>query len=114
MLLSFRVENHKSILDEQQLLLTPTYEDGVPENADWEAATVAGVFGANASGKSNLLHALDFMRDTVRWSMSRSEPGSGVAREPFALDSTSRAEASACRRSDALRGSSHLRLRHRR
>lgn len=95
MLLSFRVENHKSILDEQQLLLTPTYEDGVPENADWEAATVAGVFGANASGKSNLLHALDFMRDTVRWSMSRSEPGSGIAREPFALDAVSRAEPSA-------------------
>lgn len=94
MLLSFRVENHKSIRDEQQLLLTPTYEDAVPEDAGWEACSVAGVFGANASGKSNLLHALDFMRETVRWSMSRSEPGSGIAREPFALDPTSRAEPS--------------------
>ena len=95
MLLSFRVENHKSIRDEQQLLLTPTYEDAVPEGADWEACSVAGIFGANASGKSNLLHALDFMRETVRWSMSRSEPGSGIAREPFVLDPTSRAEPSA-------------------
>ena len=94
MLLSFRVENHKSIRDEQQLLLTPTYDDAVPEDADWEACSVAGIFGANASGKSNLLHALDFMRETVRWSMSRSEPGSGIAREPFALDPTSRVEPS--------------------
>lgn len=94
MLLSFRVENHRSIRDEQQLLLTPTYEDAVPEGTDWEACSVAGIFGANASGKSNLLHALDFMREIVRWSMSRSEPGSGIEREPFALDSTSRAEPS--------------------
>lgn len=86
MLLSFRVENHKSIREEQQLLLTPTYGDAQPESADWEAVTVAGVFGANASGKSNLLDALSFMRDTVRWSMSRGEPGSGIHREPFALD----------------------------
>jgi AAA15 family ATPase/GTPase len=86
MLLSFRVENHKSIREEQQLLLTPTYDDAQPESADWEAVTVAGIFGANASGKSNLLDALSFMRDTVRWSMSRGEPGSGIHREPFALD----------------------------
>lgn len=86
MLLSFRVENHKSIREEQQLLLTPTYDDARPEAADWEAVTVAGVFGANASGKSNLLDALSFMRNTVRWSMNNGEPGGGIRREPFALD----------------------------
>ncbi|MEU3141901.1 ATP-binding protein [Nocardiopsis alba] len=86
MLLSFRVENHKSVRHEQQLLLTPTYEDAHPENADWEATTVAGIFGANASGKSNLLDALVYMRDTVRWSMSTGEPGGGIARSSFALD----------------------------
>ena len=86
MLLSFRVENHKSIREEQQLLLTPTYDDARPESADWEAVTVAGVFGANASGKSNLLDALSFMRNTVRWSMNNGEPGGGIRREPFALD----------------------------
>ncbi|MFE9243211.1 ATP/GTP-binding protein [Nocardiopsis sp. NPDC006938] len=86
MLLSFRVENHKSIREEQQLLLTPVYDDARPESADWEAVTVAGIFGANASGKSNLLDALVFMRDTVRWSMNNAEPGGAIRRQPFALD----------------------------
>ncbi|MEU3015843.1 ATP-binding protein [Nocardiopsis sp. NPDC007018] len=94
MLLSFRVENHKSIREEQQLLLTPVYDDARPESADWEAVTVAGVFGANASGKSNLLDALAFMRDTVRWSMNNAEPGGGIARVPFALDTESASEPS--------------------
>ncbi len=94
MLLSFRVENHKSIREEQQLLLTPVYDDARPQEADWEAATVAGVFGANASGKSNLLDALSFMRDTVRWSMSRNEPGSGIQRHPFKLSADAREEPS--------------------
>ncbi|WP_017613057.1 AAA family ATPase [Nocardiopsis salina] len=77
-MLSFRLENHKSVRDEQQLLLTPAHEDARPENADWEASTVAGLFGANASGKSNVLEALVCMRDTVRWSMNNSEPGTGA------------------------------------
>lgn len=94
MLLSFRVENHKSVRDEQQLLLTPAYEDARPENAGWEASTVAGVFGANASGKSNVLNALVYMRDTVRWSMNNSEPGGGVARTPFALSAEAGSEPS--------------------
>lgn len=52
-LLSFRVENHESIREEQQLLLTPTYGDARPESADREASTVAGIFGrllCSASG----------------------------------------------------------------
>jgi hypothetical protein len=93
-LLSFRVENHKSIREEQQLLLTPVYEDGHPEEADWEASTVAGIFGANASGKSNVLDALSLMRETVRWSMRENEPGSGMRRQPFALDSEAEGEPS--------------------
>lgn len=94
MLLSFRAENHKSIREEQQLLLTPVYDDARPQEADWEATTVAGVFGANASGKSNLLDALSFMRDTVRWSMSRNEPGGGIQRHPFKLSADAREEPS--------------------
>lgn len=94
MLLSFRVENHKSIRDQQQLLLTPVYDDARPRTADWEASTVAGIFGANASGKSNLLDALAHMRDTVRWSMRDNEPGAGMRREPFALSRQARGEGS--------------------
>lgn len=94
MLLSFRVENHKSIRDEQQLLLAPVYDDARPQEADWEATTVAGIFGANASGKSNILDALSFMRDTVRWSFRDNEPGKGFRRFAFGLDMESEAEPS--------------------
>ena len=94
MLLSFRVENHKSIRDEQQVLLTPVYDDATPEEADWEALTVTGIFGANASGKSNVLDALGLMQETVRWSMRDNEPGGGVRREPFALSNEAAEEPS--------------------
>jgi hypothetical protein len=80
MLRSFRVANHKSIRDEQELLLVPAYDKSRP------ALPVAAVFGANASGKSNLLDALSFMRSAVRTSFAGWEPGGGVPRRPFRLD----------------------------
>ncbi|MDG4837155.1 hypothetical protein O7631_11575 [Micromonospora sp. WMMD967] len=58
MLLSFRFANHRSFRDEQQLNLTPAYRSDEHE----QAVRVVGVFGANASGKSNCLDALGFMR----------------------------------------------------
>ncbi|BCL16133.1 AAA family ATPase [Micromonospora sagamiensis] len=82
MLLSFRFANHRSFRDEQQLNLTPVYRSGdEPE----QAVRVAGVFGANASGKSNCLHALLFMRQFVLFSDREVEPGLGIKREPFRL-----------------------------
>ncbi|MEL3946825.1 AAA family ATPase [Streptomyces sp. LNU-CPARS28] len=47
---------------------------------------VAGVFGANASGKSNLLRALFDMRDAVRTSFADWATHAGVPRQPFKLD----------------------------
>lgn len=82
MLLSFRFANHRSFRDEQQLNLTPVYRStGESE----PAVRVVGIFGANASGKSNCLHALSFMRRLVIFSDREVEPGLGVAREPFRL-----------------------------
>ena len=46
MLRSFRVANHRSIRDEQELLLMPAYDKQRP------VVPVAAVYGANASGKS--------------------------------------------------------------
>jgi len=86
MLLSFRTANHRSLRTEQQLLMTPQYADGSPEGADWSAVPVAGVFGANAAGKSNVVDALDYMRSMVVGSHRESEPEAGVHRHPFALD----------------------------
>lgn len=80
MLRSFRVENHKSIRDELELVFAPQYDKSrlvVP---------VTAIFGANASGKSNLLDALRWLQDAVRHSYASWEPGAGVPRAPFALD----------------------------
>ncbi|MEU8798905.1 ATP-binding protein [Spirillospora sp. NPDC048819] len=94
MLLSFRAANHRSLRSEQQLLLTPVYASDQPDDAPWEALTVTGIFGANASGKSNVLDAFQYMANLVRWSFRENEPGGGIERHPFALDEGMLAEPS--------------------
>lgn len=80
MLLSFRFQNHRSFRDEAQLNLLPVYAPKDP------ATPVVGVFGANASGKSNLISALAFMSSLVGRSDRDVEPGLGLRRHPFRLD----------------------------
>lgn len=80
MLRSFRVTNHKSFRDEAELLMLPAYDK------TRLTTPVAAIFGANASGKSNLLDALRWMQTAVRESYARWEPGAGVPRTPFRLD----------------------------
>src|SRR5215470_8218216 len=77
---SFRVANHRSIRDEQELLLLPAYDK------HRAVVPVAAIFGANASGKSNLLNALRFVQTAVRSSYAEWEPGGGIPRQPFRLD----------------------------
>ncbi|MTK03595.1 ATP/GTP-binding protein [Micromonospora sp. CP22] len=87
MLLSFRFANHRSFRDEHQLNLTPVYGDGTEAGEPApQAVQVVGIFGANASGKSNCLGALGFMRQMVVESDRAVEPGVGLSREPFRLD----------------------------
>lgn len=88
MLLSFRFSNHKSFRDEQQLNLTPVYDDNGDSHDEsaLEAVAVAGIFGANASGKSNVIGALSYFSNLVRWSDRDSEPDGGITRHPFRLD----------------------------
>lgn len=92
MLIQFRVENHRSLRDEQTLSLTAA-SIGDPKDprllhsvavSDSLLPAVA-IYGANASGKSNVLHALGFMRNAVVDSYRFWEPDSGVPSEPFAL-----------------------------
>jgi hypothetical protein len=85
MLLSFRFANHRSFRDEQQLNLTPVY-DAEDEQVPASAVPVAGIFGANASGKSNVIGALTYLRSMVSSSDRESEPGVGPRRDPFRLD----------------------------
>ncbi|GAA2633172.1 AAA family ATPase [Paractinoplanes durhamensis] len=79
MLRSFRVSNHRSLREEQTLLLMPQYE------ARGTVVPVTAVFGANASGKSNILDALSWMRSAVLDSFRVWEAGSGVPRVPYRL-----------------------------
>ncbi|MFD5617297.1 ATP/GTP-binding protein [Streptomyces yangpuensis] len=95
MLLSFRVANHRSIRDEQELSLVATEfnertarETGT--RSDGKSVSVlpaVGIFGANASGKTNILDAMRFMRRAVLESLADwdREPDVPVPREPFAL-----------------------------
>jgi hypothetical protein len=94
-LLRFRVANHRSIRDECELsLITTANGDGGPardtglrhKDRPVVAMPVLGVFGANASGKTNLLSALTHMRQAVRLSFADWAKDPEVPREPFKLD----------------------------
>ncbi|GJO37388.1 hypothetical protein NJB1604_02080 [Mycobacterium marinum] len=75
MLLAFRAENVRSFRDpiELSLYATSLAEDGVPREIPRRedgrgfahVLPVAAIFGANASGKTNLLRAMADMRDLV-------------------------------------------------
>lgn len=86
MLLSFRFANHRSFRDEQQLNLVPVYDSEHDPHHEMSAVPVVGVFGANASGKSNLVNALTYMRLLVGRSDRDVEPGVGLERRAFRLD----------------------------
>ncbi|MFD7155332.1 ATP/GTP-binding protein [Kribbella sp. NPDC059898] len=55
---------------------------------------VAAVYGANASGKSTVLDALNFVRDAVRDSYQRWSPTGPIPRTPFLLDDAARSKSS--------------------
>lgn len=87
MLRSFRLSNHRSFHGEQELLLRPAYDRARA------VVPVAAVYGANASGKSNLIGGLRFMAHLVRTS-PLSEPGTGIPRQPFRSDGEGEGEPS--------------------
>lgn len=91
MLIQFRVENHRSLRDEEVLSLVATSDKtGVhvlrPEGLGEVLVPVVAIYGANASGKSNVLRALDFMRRAILESQRRWDVD-GTPRDPFLLSS---------------------------
>lgn len=97
MLLEFRVRNYRSIRDEQALTLiasgdkelatthlAPTGLKSAPH-----ALRTAVVYGPNASGKSSLLRALDYLRAVVAESATVIQPGQTYNVQPFKLDAAS-------------------------
>ena len=92
MLLRFGVENHLSIRDRQELTLTaakrvkrtgPTKP--VPILGE-TAVPVAALYGANASGKSNLIDAVQMMHSHIEKSHKALNAEDTIPRHPFLLD----------------------------
>ena len=95
MLLRFGVENYLSIRDHQELVLTAAKRirrSGivvpVPILRE-DALPVAVIYGANASGKSNLVAAIGAMRDHIVMSHKSLDAGDPIPRHPFLLDQAS-------------------------
>jgi uncharacterized protein len=99
MLLQFSIQNFRSIRDKQTLSLAATRIDGssgVIPLANWGHGVlrVAAVYGANASGKTNVLRGLSFVQFAVLKSQSGWKPDQGVPRQPFQLDTISASDPS--------------------
>ena len=115
-LLSFRAANVRSFREqfEFSMLGTRVSEQSVVRQVAWKRTgsplsvlPAAGIFGANASGKSNLLRAMDDMRAHVLHSFRSGSPTGGVPRRPFMLDPGSRNAPSVFEVDLVLRGVRH-------
>lgn len=88
-LLSFTVRNHRSIRDEVTLDLTrPSLRTLQPRNGRWydHVFPIAGVFGANATGKSAVLDAFLYAHSAVEASSTTWQASPRMVRAPFLLD----------------------------
>jgi len=95
MIIRFSVENFLSVRDEQTLsLVASNREKQHPENV--QVVDIPGlkgidllksvvIYGANASGKTNVIQAMDFMRSTVLKSFDL-KPDAKFPLSPFRLD----------------------------
>lgn len=104
MLIQFNFKNFKSFRDEVSLDLTATkimeHEDHVTEAANDKLLKVAAIYGANASGKSNVYDAFEYMTYYVDESFKfgdeeerRRKSGDSYQKvTPFLFDGNSRNE----------------------
>lgn len=92
MLIQFLVSNYASIKDEQILSMEPSndneHEENVVNKGQYTALNLAAVYGANASGKSSLFHAITMALNILRHSSSMqvNEP---IPVIPFKFDTDS-------------------------
>lgn len=91
MLLRFSVRNYRSLATEQEVVLTATNLDDSArglihvENFKHDVLPVIVMYGPNASGKSNMLKALNFMIAGVRGSHAAAGAGKKIARKKYLL-----------------------------
>lgn len=89
LLLEFVFSNHRSFRDEACLSMRAaednTHGDALVDFAEYKFLRSALLFGANGSGKSNVIDALCFVRDLVCTSVYNL-PGAGIRCRPHPLD----------------------------
>ena len=101
MLISFKVKNFRSFHQEQTFSMQAYERHGLGLNTHaWATQRAdipyvlknAVIFGANASGKSNFLKAIQFMKGFVLQSVTVANPGVEANLVPFLLNEDSRKE----------------------
>lgn len=93
MLVEFSVANYRSINEQQTMSLVASAAKELraknvvsataPATPDLLRSAV--IYGANAAGKSNLVHALNFMRDLVVNSAQKGQRGDEIRLPPFLM-----------------------------
>ncbi|MEQ9553479.1 MAG: ATP-binding protein [Coleofasciculus sp. G3-WIS-01] len=94
MLVEFSVENYRSFKERQTLSMVASEDEAMlssnsfpmPRTKDLRLLTSAVIYGANASGKSNLLRAMQTLRNIVVSSASRMQKRDKFDVQPFLLD----------------------------
>jgi AAA15 family ATPase/GTPase len=99
MLIEFKVANYRSIHAEQTLsMVASNCSDELPQNLipcdlpgmkGTRLVKAIALYGANASGKSNVLAAMRFFAEFVRDSAMKLQPGAPTGTQPFKLDPAS-------------------------
>lgn len=90
MLLQFSCSNYKSI--KNKIIFSAiagsdtTFEEGLKPFSNFRVIPSAVIYGANGSGKSNFISALEFMRNLVSESINH-QPGQGIFQAPHKLNS---------------------------
>lgn len=90
MLLQFSVTNHRSIKDTAIISLKASTDKSLSDclispDEKKQLVPVLALYGANAAGKSNVLHALLLMRGMVCGRYAKLLKGESLPQEPFAF-----------------------------
>ncbi len=91
MLIDFTVENYKSIKDSMTFTMEATaikdHSENIFKDGKKTLLKSAVIYGPNASGKSNLLNAMNFMRHFIENSATEYKKSDKIDVEPFKLNS---------------------------
>lgn len=90
MLLQFSVTNHRSIKETAMISMKAAADKTMKKNlispdGKKELVPVMAIYGANAAGKSNVIHALLLMREMICGNYAKPLKGAELPYEPFAF-----------------------------